>query len=159
MIAFFRQLILSITAASLFGAVMLTVTEQKSQRSVLQLAIGLLLLLAIINPLRRFQLPDVLSWVSGIETNLPQEQEKAYRDAVEETFRKQTEQYLEGRLRELGVNGVATLTLSEDGELQVAEVSVLCDAYTAEQKHSIEQLMQNELGVRKEVISIRSEGS
>ena len=77
MIALFRQLILSITAAALFGAVMLTMTEQKSQRSVLQLAVGLLLLLAIINPLRHLKLPEIFSLPSGIAGNATQNQKRS----------------------------------------------------------------------------------
>lgn len=160
MIALFRQLILSITAAALFGAVMLTMTEQKSQRSVLQLVVGLLLLLAIINPLRHLKLPEIFSLPSGIAGNVTQNQQDIYAEAVASSFRQQTEAYLEEKLQELGVDAAVQLELSGGEELAIRGVSVVCqEGYTQSQEQKMEQLLQEELGVRKEVILIRSESN
>lgn len=160
MIALFRQLILSITAAALFGAVMLTMTEQKSQRSVLQLAVGLLLLLAIINPLRHLKLPEIFSLPDGIAASVPQNQKDLYAEAVSSSFRQQTEAYLEEKLQALGVNTAVRLELSGGEELAIRGVSVACrEGYTQSQEQKMKQLLQEELGVGKEVISIRSESN
>lgn len=160
MIALFRQLILSITAVALFGAVMLTMTEQKAQRSVLQLAVGLLLLLAIINPLRRLRLPEALSLPDSVQEHIPKDQEKLYEKAVAASFCEQTEAYLENQLERLGVRADVKLTLSEGKEMVVSGVSVICpETCTKRQRQEIEQLLKRELGIQKEVISIRNESN
>ena len=160
MIALFRQLILSITAAALFGAVMLTMTEQKSQRSVLQLAVGLLLLLAIINPLRRLKLPEIFPLPSGSSGNVMQNQQDLYAEAVASSFQEQTQAYLNKKLQEIGVDAAVQLEISGGEELAVRGASVVCqEEYTQSQEQKIKQLLQEELDVRKEVISIRSESN
>ncbi len=160
MIALFRQLILSITAAALFGAVMLTMTEQKSQRSVLQLAVGLLLLLAIINPLRRLKLPEIFPLPSGSSGNVTQNQQDLYAEAVASSFQEQTQAYLDKKLQEIGVDAAVQLEISGGEELAVRGASVVCrEECTQSQEQKIKQLLQEELDVRKEVISIRSESN
>ncbi len=160
MIALFRQLILSITAAALFGAVVLALTDQKSQRGLLHLAVGILLLLAIINPLRIIQLPEFLQLPDSMTNNWNQSEntDSAYVRAVRETFCMQTEEYLEAKIEEKGLSGDIQLEVSEDNVLTISTVHVVCDnAYSAGRKEQLEEIIQSELGIGKEVITIREE--
>jgi hypothetical protein len=157
MIALLKQILLCVTAASLFGSVVLALTEQKAQKEIIRIAVGMMLVLALIEPLRSIQFPKL----SGIpafsnDFNVSSNAEDVYKQTVIEEFEMETEAYLEELIQEK--EGIVC-TYSVTAQLQNEVVSILSaeisfeDEAADKQKQNVLQITAQELGIEESQIT------
>lgn len=157
MIGIVRQMILCVTAASLFGSMMLSLTEQKGQKEIIRIAIGMMLVLALITPLRSIRLPD-WGWLSGLwsgqETSA--DAQEVYQKHVLEEFETELETYLEQCAAREGVSCAAEVTAEQQADtvsIQAAVLTFVSDV-TEQQREEIGAMAAQELGISEQQITL-----
>lgn len=157
MIVLVRQLILSVTAASLFGAVVLALVPDSALKEAIRLGVGIVLILSLIIPLRN-TLP------SGLSDLLPQTAEEqqdeagdVYRAAIQEQVEAQTTDYIIQQAAENGISctAQATADISEDGTVSVTAVFIRPEGDVSESRlNTLRQQISTQLGVPERAVLI-----
>ena len=94
MIVLLRQVILSVTAASLFGAVALALVPDGALKEAIRLGVGIVLILSLVIPLRG-ALPSGLSDLLPKAAEVQQDEAgDVYRAAIQEQVEAQTAEYV-----------------------------------------------------------------
>ena len=157
MIGMLRQIILCVTAASLFGSIVLSLTEQKGQREIIRVAIGMMLVLALATPLRSVRFPDFSSLLDGWSPETQSYRaENTYQAQVLEEFETEVEAYLEQCAEENGVSCSAEVIAEQDGSsvcVRSAKLS-FSDDVTAAQREEIGAMAAQELGITEQEIML-----
>ncbi len=146
MIIFLRQIIFSVTAAALFGSVLLTLTEGKAQREIIRLAVGLMLVLALFQPLRAIQLPRLSDW---FRIEVPQETgADSYQQTVLRTFEQQTAEYLVHQAEGMNIQcDIQVHSRCEDQEVAITSVSVRTGTLREEQRQALLNMVAKQCGI------------
>ena len=158
MIALFRQLILCVTAASLFGSVALSLVQNGALKEAVRMGVGFVLILSLIQPLRQLlpmSLPDLLP---KIDTAVQQQSaEDVYQQAVLQQVEVETEEYVVQEAAEMDISCEASVTASVDSEGQVSITAVSFTAEEGTDSSVLSALRKNlaaELGVSTDAILI-----
>lgn len=158
MIALLRQLILCVTAASLFGAVALSLVQNGALKEAVRMGVGFVLILSLIQPLRQLlpmSLPDLLP---KIDTAVQQQSaEDVYQQAVLQQVEVETEEYVVQEAAEMDISCEASVTASVDSEGQVSITAVSFTAEEGTDSSVLSALRKNlaaELGVSTDAILI-----
>ncbi len=150
-----RQIILSVTAASLFGAVALALVPDGALKEAVRLGVGIVLVLSLVLPLRA-ALPPALSEFVPEAAEVQQETaDDVYRAAIREQVEAQTAAYIEQAAADGGIACTAQVTadIAQDGTVSIAAVSIR--AADADRARALRERLSEELGVP--VSSIRIE--
>ncbi|MDO5548036.1 MAG: hypothetical protein Q4F79_06055 [Eubacteriales bacterium] len=157
MIATLKQMILCVTAASLFGSIVLSLTEQKAQQEILRIAVGMMLVLSLITPIRAIRLPD-LSWLESFSGsgNAQADAEAAYTQTVLEEFETEVEAYLEQLAEQQGISCTITITaVQEEDAVSICSAEVLFpQEATEEQRQQVQDIVIQELGISEREITL-----
>ncbi len=124
MIALLRQLILCVTAASLFGAVALSLVPDGALREAVRMGVGFVLILSLIQPLRQLlplSLPDQLP---EMDTVAQQDAGDVYQQAVIQQVEVETAEYIVQEAAGMGISCQASVTASVDDEGQISITTV-----------------------------------
>lgn len=158
MIALLRQLILCVTAASLFGAVALSLVPDGALKEAVRMGVGFVLILSLIQPLRQLlplSLPDLLP---EIDTSVSQQSaEDVYQQAVLQQVEVETGDYVVQEAAEMGISCEASVTASIDGEGEVSITAVRITAAEGTAASALSALRKNlaaELGVSTDAILV-----
>lgn len=158
MIALLRQLILCVTAASLFGAVALSLVQNGALKEAVRMGVGFVLILSLIQPLRQLlpmSLPDLLP---KIDTAVQQQSaEDVYQQVVLQQVEVETEEYVVQEAAEMDISCEASVTASVDSEGQVSITAVSFTAEEGTDSSVLSALRKNlaaELGVSTDAILI-----
>lgn len=155
MIAVLRQMILSVTAAALFGSVLISLTEGRAQQEIVRIAVGLMVVLALINPLRTVKMPELGGLFSGQE-EYRSEGENAYYEAVLEEFTEQTESWLEQRAEELGIECSINISAEqEDGAVSITRAEVSAEGLSEPEKTELIDEIAEQCGISTEAVVIK----
>lgn len=155
MIAVMRQLILSVTAASLFGAVVLALVPNSALKETVRLGVGLVLILALVLPLRSllpFKLTDLLPESTEVQQ---EETDSVYRAAVKEQVEVQTAEYIVQQAAQNGISCTAQVSadIAEDGTVSIQTVTIQTEDDTDDsQLQSLQTQLSTQLGVSKDCI-------
>lgn len=160
MIALIRQVILCVTAASLFGAVSLSLVSDGALKEVVRIGVGLVLILSLALPLRSLvSLPELDVWP---DTDAPQAQtEDLYREAVRQQVQAETAQYVMQQARKQGVacTAQATAEIADDGAVSITAVSIAPDSDVSDERlTALKRQLVSELGVPDSAIVVNEEG-
>ena len=136
---------------------MLSLTEQKGQKEIIRIAIGMMLVLALITPLRSIRLPD-WGWLSelwsGQETSA--DAQEVYQKHVLEEFETELETYLEQCAAREGVSCAAEVTAEQQADtvsIQAAVLTFVSDV-TEQQREEIGAMAAQELGISEQQITL-----
>lgn len=154
MIALIRQWIVGITCAAIIGALAEGVMPKGGAKKAGRLAVGLLLMLAVLRPLAEVDL-DTLSgeladWrlrAEGFGEILDTEDKTLIKTIIEE----RTAAYISDKARELGVSCTAEVVYhyGEDGNVWPTEAT-LRGAITPEQRDRLVRVLEAELAIPAE---------
>lgn len=157
MIGILRQMILCVTAASLFGSMMLSLTEQKGQKEIIRIAIGMMLVLALIAPLRSLRLPG-WEWLSQLWSGweASADAQEVYQKHVLEEFETEVETYLEQCAEQEGVSCTAEVTAKqEEDTVTICDARLIFDTdVTEKQRSDIGAMAAQELGISEQQITL-----
>lgn len=157
MIATLRQMILCVTAASLFGSIVLSLTEQKAQQEIVRIAVGMMLVLALITPIRAIRLPD-FGWLKQFSDtqNTETDAEAVYTQTVLEEFETEAEAYLEQLTEKQGIPCTFTITAGmEDGTVFIRSAEIFfSQEVTEKQRQQVREITIQELGIPESEIAL-----
>ncbi len=149
--SFLTSWLLSVIAVAFFVSIAETLMADKRVREVGHMVGGLLLLLALLQPLLEMRLPDSGTWSFDDYFAQVSQREETYRKNRDETLwaliKEQSETYIEDKAKELGLSVCAEVTLQsgDEGVPQVASVT-LDIPYSAE----LSQVIAQELGTAED---------
>lgn len=155
MIVLLRQLILSVTAASLFGAVALALVPDGALREAVRLGVGIVLILSLVIPLRNAMpsgLSDLLPKTAEIQQD---EAGDVYRAAIKEQVEAQTVEYIVQQAAENGISctAQAAVDIAEDGTVSITAVSIQSEEGTSESRlNALREQLSTELGVPEDAV-------
>ena len=155
MIVLLRQLILSVTAASLFGAVALALVPDGALREAVRLGVGIVLILSLVIPLRNAMpsgLSDLLPKTAEIQQD---EAGDVYRAAIKEQVEAQTVEYIVQQAAENGISRTAqaAVDIAEDGTVSITAVSIQSEEGTSESRlNALREQLSTELGVPEDAV-------
>lgn len=164
MMELIRQWIVGITCAAVIGALAEGLVPRGGGRKALRLAVGLLLMLAVLRPLAEAD-PDVLAeglthWrlrAEGYGEILDTKDAALIKTIIEE----RTCAYISDKARELGISCTAEVVYhyGEDGAVWPTE-AVLRGSFTLSQKESLARVLEAELAIPAENLTFEgvSEG-
>ena len=154
MIAVFKQIVLCVTAASLFGAVLLSLVQQRAQKEIVRIAVGILLILSLLTPLRSVHFPKLSLSQKDMQTQTT-DADALYEQALAEEFCRQTEEYLEQQAQQDGLScTIQVQAQMKENEMTITGVTVRC---SSEKETAIVQLLTSQLGIRQEQIQFIGE--
>lgn len=146
-----RTILLRVTLAGLASAVALSVVKESALREVVRLAAGLLMLLALLQPLSRFNLPSASELLGAPQTDtaeLAQQNVQTAMDAVGSSIGKTLEQRAAAEGFDCSV--LVTMAADQDGVLQIEQVTVRYKASDSSRLDELQELLTTECGVPKE---------
>lgn len=158
MIDLLRQIILCITAASLFCAVALSLVPEGGLKEVIRMGTGLVLILSLAIPLRQ-SLPHVLAdFLPEISLPEQQETENVYQQAVIQQVEVETARYVVQQAEALDIpcTASATAAADEDGVVSITAVQVVTDKPVSDSSlASLRTRLRQELGITDACIRIQ----
>lgn len=160
MIALIRQIILCVTAASLFGAVSLSLVPDGALKEVTRLGVGLVLVLSLALPLRQVIALPSFDW--GQQQPQQEDTTELYREAVRQQMETETAEYMMKQIDNMGIDctAQATAAIAEDGTVSIAAVCIAPGkGVTEEQLQTLKQWICAQLGVADSAVIIDREGA
>ncbi|MCD8356163.1 MAG: stage III sporulation protein AF [Clostridia bacterium] len=157
MIVLLRQIILCVTAASLFCAVTLSLVPDGALKEVIRMGTGLVLILSLVIPLRQ-SLPRALTNLLP-QVSVPEQQDttELYQRAVLRQVEAEAAQYAVQRAASVGIDCTASVTAitDEDGTISITAVNLVLDAPASDSIITdLRTQLAQELGITDEYICI-----
>lgn len=157
MIDLLRQIILCITAASLFCAVALSLVPDGALKEVIRMGTGLVLILSLVIPLRQ-SLPHTLTDLLP-EVSVPEQQiENVYQQAVIRQVEVETARYVVQQAEALDISCTASVTAAADGDgiESITAVQIVLDETISDSSlASLRTRLRQELGITDACIRIQ----
>ena len=157
MIDLLRQIILCITAASLFCAVALSLVPDGALKEVIRMGTGLVLILSLVIPLRQ-SLPHTLTDLLP-EVSVPEQQiENVYQQAVIRQVEVETARYVVQQAEALEISCAASVTAAADGDgiVSITAVQIVLDETISDSSlSSLRTRLRQELGITDACIRIQ----
>lgn len=157
MIDLLRQIILCITAASLFCAVALSLVPDGALKEVIRMGTGLVLILSLVIPLRQ-SLPHTLTDLLP-EVSVPEQQiENVYQQAVIRQVEVETARYVVQQAEALDISCTASVTAAADGDgiVSITAVQIVLDETISNSSlASLRTRLRQELGITDACIRIQ----
>lgn len=154
MIDFIRQWIVGVAAAAVIGAVAQCLMPEGSAKRAGKLAVGLLLMLAVVRPVAELDynaLSEAMAQyqlrANGYTDALAEENQTLVKEIIEE----RTAAYISDKAAELGITCAVRVVYhyGEDGETWPESVVVTGDL-TQEERSRVARLLEAELAIRQE---------
>lgn len=128
MIALLRQIILCVTAASLFGAVALSLVPDGALKEITRMGVGIVLILSLIQPFRQIfpaSLADLFqkSHVPAVQ----QDMDDVYQKAILQQVETETAQYIVQQAENKGIScrAEANAQAAEDGTVSIQTIRLV----------------------------------
>lgn len=152
MIELMRQVIYCVTAASLFGAVALSLVQEGALKQVMRIAVGLTLILSLAVPFQRtISFPNWKDWLTGETEKQQTDTMQLYRDTICKQVELETAQYIEQQAQQQGIascTAQVSAQADEDGTVRI--VGVTLDMDTADDTFC--QMIAEQLGLDADAV-------
>ncbi|MGN1030968.1 MAG: stage III sporulation protein AF [Butyricicoccaceae bacterium] len=149
MIAAFQHVIICITTAAIFLAVLMAFVPNGAIREIVRLAGGMVLILSLVTPLRNLRITEILHSMGEPESFSAEQTEQDAQEWNQAYITEQIEHYISQKTQEMGIDCTVTILteMKEDGiALTGAEVTYHIAVDEAEKK-KVEELMKDECGI------------
>lgn len=146
-----RTILLRVALAGLASTVAMSVVKENALREVVRLAAGLLMLLALLQPLSRFRMPsagEIMGKQQADTAELAQQNAQTAMDAVGSSIGKTLEQRAAAEGIDCSV--LVTMATDRDGVLQIEKVTVRYQASDSGRLAELQNILTEECGVPKE---------
>ena len=149
MIAAFQHVILCVTTAAIFLAALMSFVPGGAIREIVRLAGGLMLILALVTPLRNLRITEIVRSISDAQEFSTEQVEQEAEEWNQTYITQQIEQYLSQKAEAMGINCTVTIFTEQNGEeitLTGAEIAYSSEGSESEQR-KMEELMKDECGI------------
>lgn len=144
MIALFKQMVLSVAAAAIFGSVILTLAEGRAQKEILRIAVGILLILSLLNPLRVMKMPSFsMREFFRNFTQMNTVSENGYLTATLDEFCAESEQYICDKGEQDGIPCTAQISAEmQENSIVISQITI---TFTSEPNQDIAEKFCKEI--------------
>ena len=150
MIELFRSLLIGVAAAALCGGATVLFAKGKAMQEVLRLATGIAVLLAVLQPLSEFRLPNPFAHGAKQAQEVILDHGET-EQALAEAAAQQVETYVEQRAGQLGIPCTVRLTLTQDAEGKTLVTGVQLSCSRTADTQALSQILAAECGIPKEL--------
>lgn len=150
MMELFHNILVRVTLAGMAGSVAVTLTKDSALREIVRFAAGLLMILALLQPLAQLRLPT-LSGIFGKNQTQMQVQTQNEQTA-RAAFEKSVEDAITRRAAEQGIACTVAVSLQADqsGGYAVERVSVRYHDLDEEQLAALQSMLETACGIPKD---------
>lgn len=155
MIDLLRQIILSVTAASLFGAVVLAMVPEGAMKEVLRMGTGLILIVSLVIPLQRHAPQRFRDWLPNLETIQLQDSTELFQKEMLQEIEAETADYAEQLAQTSGISCRAKVSaqIQTDDQVVITQVSLHQEGQA--DLSQLRQTLAQQLGISADCIVIQ----
>lgn len=126
MIDLLRQIILSVTAASLFGAVVLAIVPDGAMKEVLRMGTGLILIVSLVIPIQRYAPQRFRELLPQIKTAQTEDSAQLLQQEMLREIETETADYAEQLAQSSGISCQAQVSaqIQEENQVMITRVSL-----------------------------------
>lgn len=126
MIDLLRQIILSVTAASLFGAVVLAIVPEGAMKEVLRMGTGLILIVSLVIPMQKYAPQRFRDFLPRIEAAQTEDSTQLFQQEMIREIEAETADYAEQLAQQSGISCQAQVSaqIQTDNQVVITQISL-----------------------------------
>lgn len=155
MIDLLRQIILSVTAASLFGAVVLAIAPEGAMKEVLRMGTGLILIVSLVIPMQKYAPQRFREIFPRIETAQTEDSTQLFQQEMIREIEAETADYAEQLAQQSGISCQAQVSaqIQTDNQVVITQVSLKQEGNA--DLSQLQQTLAQQLGISVDRIFIQ----
>lgn len=155
MIDLLRQIILSVTAASLFGAVVLAIAPEGAMKEVLRMGTGLILIVSLVIPMQKYAPQRFREFFLRIETAQTKDSTQLFQQEMIREIEAETADYAEQLAQQSGISCQAQVSaqIQTDNQVVITQVSLKQEGNA--DLSQLQQTLAQQLGISADRIFIQ----
>lgn len=155
MIDLLRQIILSVTAASLFGAVVLAIAPEGAMKEVLRMGTGLILIVSLVIPMQKYAPQRFREFFPRIETTQTEDSTQLFQQEMIREIEAETADYAEQLAQQSGISCQAQVSaqIQTDNQVVITQVSLKQEGNA--DLSQLQQTLAQQLGISADRIFIQ----
>lgn len=155
MIDLLRQIILSVTAASLFGAVVLAVVPEGAMKEVLRMGTGLILIVSLVIPMQKYAPQRFREIFPRIETAQTEDSTQLFQQEMIREIEAETADYAEQLAQQSGISCQAQVSaqIQTDNQVVITQISLKQEGNA--DLSQLQQTLAQQLGISADRIFIQ----
>lgn len=155
MIDLLRQIILSVTAASLFGAVVLAIAPEGAMKEVLRMGTGLILIVSLVIPMQKYAPQRFREFLPRIETAQTEDSTQLFQQEMIREIEAETADYAEQLAQQSGISCQAQVSaqIQTDNQVVITQVSLKQEGNA--DLSQLQQTLAQQLGISADRIFIQ----
>lgn len=155
MIDLLRQIILSVTAASLFGAVVLAIVPEGAMKEVLRMGTGLILIVSLVIPMQKYAPQRFREFFPRIETAQTEDSTQLFQQEMIREIEAETADYAEQLAQQSGISCQAQVSaqIQTDNQVVITQVSLKQEGNA--DLSQLQQTLAQQLGISADRIFIQ----
>lgn len=155
MIDLLRQIILSVTAASLFGAVVLAIVPESAMKEVLRMGTGLILIVSLVIPMQKYAPQRFREFLPRIETTQTEDSTQLFQQEMIREIEAETADYAEQLAQQSGISCQAQVSAQIQADNQVVITQVSLKQEGNADLSQLQQTLAQQLGISADRIFIQ----
>ncbi len=157
MIEILRQMVLGVTAAAIFSAVMMQFSHKSAISEIIRLGTGMVLILALLTPLTHLSLPSFSGWLAQAHGTVERQTEQAQMRNTEiahSSIANAVGGYLTEQARKEGITCSvrAAMAVGGDGTAELSDIEVR-GKLTAPERTTVADIVTKNCGIAREHIT------
>lgn len=155
MIDLLRQIILSVTAASLFGAVVLAIAPEGAMKEVLRMGTGLILIVSLVIPMQKYAPQRFREFLPRIETTQTENSTQLFQQEMIREIEAETADYAEQLAQQSGISCQAQVSaqIQTDNQVVITQISLKQEGNA--DLSQLQQTLAQQLGISADRIFIQ----
>lgn len=155
MIDLLRQIILSVTAASLFGAVVLAIAPEGAMKEVLRMGTGLILIVSLVIPMQKYAPQRFREIFPRIETAQTEDSTQLFQQEMIREIEAETADYAEQLAQQSGISCQAQVSaqIQTDNQVVITQISLKQEGNA--DLSQLQQTLAQQLGISVDRIFIQ----
>lgn len=155
MIDLLRQIILSVTAASLFGAVVLAIVPEGAMKEVLRMGTGLILIVSLVIPMQKYAPQRFRDFLPRIETTQTEDSTQLFQQEMIREIEAETADYTEQLAQQSGISCQAQVSaqIQTDNQVVITQISLKQEGNA--DLSQLQQTLAQQLGISADRIFIQ----
>lgn len=155
MIDLLRQIILSVTAASLFGAVVLAIAPEGAMKEVLRMGTGLILIVSLVIPIQKYAPQRFREFLPRIETAQTEDSTQLFQQEMIREIEAETADYAEQLAQQSGISCQAQVSaqIQTDNQVVITQISLKQEGNV--DLSQLQQTLAQQLGISADRIFIQ----
>lgn len=152
------QYLRAVSAAALLSAVLLAIVPKGPVRRVTGFACALMLLMAVVGPVNRLNVGDLVGVFEDYWDQLsvyPEELEETDAALTESIIVSQSEAYIEDKAAECGIHCEAVVTCRSEGGIAVPEAVKVTGALTATKEEQLRAVIEEGFGLVGDAVTFQ----